>query len=86
MIHNDEKKPINLMELISDEPRDVEPYIEYLISDLKAYRDASWSKPEPIGDGQPTTQECVRYQIDSQVMRLENILRKLRRERKEESR
>jgi hypothetical protein len=85
MIPGDEGKPMSILERISDEPRDVEPYIEYLICNLEAYRDASWSTPEPWhhADEPPTTQEYVRHQINSHMHSLRNILSKLRRERSE---
>lgn len=83
MIKGDEGKPMSILELISDEPRDVEPYIEYLIEDQRAYMEGSWSRPDdkPDADGKPSTQECVRYQIGSHIIALKTILMKLRRER-----
>jgi hypothetical protein len=79
----DEGKPMSVMEFITDEPRDVEPYIEYLLKDLDG-RIAYWTAlPNDRDPDKPTARECVLHWFGSFKFNLEDILLKLRRERTE---
>lgn len=77
MIAGDEGKPMSILELISDEPRDARPFVDYLLKWQREYREATWGgRPDdelvPVG--------CVTIQIDTLISCLESLAMKMDRE------
>jgi hypothetical protein len=76
----DEGRPMSILEFISDEPLDPEPYIDYLIDHYKAHREYWLLLPSgPRSDDKPTTRDCVITKIDFFLIELDNIKRKMHR-------
>lgn len=79
MIPGDEGKPMSLLEHISDEPCEVEPYIDYLTQHYKGHS-AYWrALPNDRDPERPTARECVLQKMDFFLIELNNIKRKLHR-------
>lgn len=82
MIAGDEGKPMSIMERISDEPCDPEPYVDYLIEHHRAHceywksraTDGRWWDPDANN-----TVASVTFHIDSFVRDLEELKRKMHR-------
>lgn len=75
MIPGDEHKPMSILEFISDEPCDVEPYIDYLLEFYQKHF-IYWSQfpnPSPVDIG------CVLIKIEGFIIELEKIKRKMNR-------
>ena len=83
MVKGDEDKPMSLLEYISDAPRDAEPYLVYLINFYTEHRKYWEGVPEVLGPDRPSTRDCVLAKIDYFLLDLENIQRKLQREKAE---
>lgn len=77
----DEGKPMSIMEFISDQPRDAVPFIDYIVKWLKEYSEANWPQSR---EEERVPAACVRIQIDSWIGTMEDINRKLEREREEQ--
>jgi len=83
VIQGDEGRPMSLMEFISDEPREPEPFVEYLLTNARA-RYAYWLALPNFRDlDKPTARECVLAQIQFQIFELEDVLMKMRRKDRE---
>lgn len=79
MIPGDEGKPMSIMERISDEPCEPEPFIDYLLEDYRAHREYWAASPNDRDLERPTARECVLAKIDAFVWQLEDIKRKMHR-------
>lgn len=79
MIESDKGKPMSILELISDEPCEPEPYIDYLLDHYRAHRDYWGELPNDRDADKPTARECVLLKIDFFIMELGNIKRKMHR-------
>lgn len=80
MIPGDEGKPMSIMERISDEPCEPEAYIDYLLTNWKSHREHWASLSETLFDPiYSSTKACVLSKIDSFMIELENIKRKMHR-------
>lgn len=90
MIPGDEGKPMSLLEFISDEPVDCEPFLEYAIHDLKgrSAEFASYVAPDwmavPSAPDRPSLRDCMLAELDHATFMFEAALQKLRRERTRE--
>lgn len=79
MIPGDEGKPMSILERISDEPCDPEPYVEYLLANARGRLEYWQGVSNDRDPEKPTAKECVCCQLTYFVMDLESILRKMRR-------
>lgn len=83
MIAGDEGKAMSILEYISDEPRDTLPFLDYLLEDVKG-KMAHWAAlPNDRDADKPTARESVLWHLQGFEMKLEDIKRKLLRERSE---
>ena len=80
MIPGDEGKPMSIMELISDEPCEPEPFIDYLLDHYRGHREY-WERevPDDHDPTRPTTKRCVLAKLDGFIFHLEDIKRKMHR-------
>jgi len=81
MIEGDEGKPMTLLEFISDEPVDCEPFLEYAIDHMKGRMAYFAAFPVEWRADQPPPRDCLVAQVDQGLRLLEDALMKLRRER-----
>lgn len=72
MIPGDEGKPKSIMEFITDEPLEPEPYIDYVLRFYRAHREI-WLGPGDV----PAS--CVLAKCDMFIDQLEDIKRKMHR-------
>lgn len=82
MIPGDEGQPMTIMERISDEPCEVEPYLEYILDYHRRHRE--YWKSLPNDREGPTARECVAVHLGIFIVEIEAALMKLRRERSKE--
>jgi hypothetical protein len=77
----DEKRSMSVIERITDEPLDPEPYIDYCIDNWNATKKFWKELPDegPRPDGRPSTKECVLAKIDDFLIELDDIKRKMHR-------
>lgn len=79
MIAGDEGKPMTMLERISDEPCEPEPFVEYLLDYYRRHR-AYWDGlPNDRDPDKPTARDCVLSQLESIISGLEDVLRKMHR-------
>jgi hypothetical protein len=83
VIQGDEGRPMSLMEFISDEPREPEPFVEYLLTNARARFDYWQAMPNDRDPEKPTARECVLSQLQFQIFELEDVLMKMRRKDRE---
>src|SRR5579872_7423949 len=85
MIPSDKGKSMSIMEYISDEPRDFEPYLAYILQDIQGRIDAWTNRADnPEVPGFATTRKSVLAHLDLYLFMIENAQRKLQREKAEE--
>jgi len=85
MIDSDKGKPMTFMEYITDEPRDLRPYLDYAIKNVKGRRD--YWKEQAVGfwmdcDANPIVARVV-ANLDWALHFLEDAAMKLDREIRE---
>lgn len=83
MIEGDEGKPMSILEYISDEPCEPEPFIDYLLNHWRGYLAATWRGHER--DDEPCQIGSVTINIDSFISQLEDLKRKMHRPKKTSS-
>lgn len=79
MIAGDERKPMSVLERISGEPCDPEPFIDYMLDHYRGHRDYWASGPNDRDADKPTARECVLVQLSSFIYCLEDLKRKMHR-------
>jgi hypothetical protein len=79
VINGDEGKPMSFMESITDEPCEIDPYLDYLLDHWRAHGEYWRSLPNDRDPDKSTARECVLEKIQSIILHLEEAKRKLHR-------
>jgi hypothetical protein len=79
VINGDEGKPMSFMESITDEPCEIDPYLDYLLDLWRGHEEYWRGAPNDRDPDKATARECVLAKIQTFIRDLEAAKRKLHR-------